>query len=113
MLILCSLHTDDTLAAAIVAHYQRLENSCADGEVQYYPDEEKVRRVLVACQEQTAAFPWEQRMYDVAARLGYVVKYDGEEYPNDHIATRPIDQAVFQALIEFLPLVSRFPETQH
>lgn len=92
---LCSLHSDDSLAAAIVAHYQRLEKSRLDEGFQYYPDQERIRCVLVACQEQTTAFPWKQRLYDVAARLEYVVYHDGEDYPDGHYAMHPIEPAVF------------------
>ncbi|KAK6439359.1 hypothetical protein LTR95_004426 [Oleoguttula sp. CCFEE 5521] len=65
---LCALNKEDTIAAAIVAHYQRLDGSRTETAVVDYPDQDNIRRVLTACQEQTVAFDWEQLLFDVAVR---------------------------------------------
>ena len=114
MVVQCSflawLHENDTLAAAFVAHYQRIALASPSEEAPSYPDQDHIHSVLRACQEQSAAFDWEQRVYAAADRLGFVYEVGGMRYPERWFATLPIDKAIFQALIEFLPLVSRFRE---
>ncbi|OQO11744.1 hypothetical protein B0A48_03471 [Cryoendolithus antarcticus] len=106
---LCALYHEDTIATAIVGHYQRLEASHTEAAVMDYPDQENIRRVLVACQEQTVAYDWEQLLFDVAVRLGYVRNDGGTDYPDRDKALRPIHKTIFQGLLELLPRISRFP----
>ncbi|OQO01916.1 hypothetical protein B0A48_12389 [Cryoendolithus antarcticus] len=106
---LCPLYQEDTIAAAIVAHYQRLDGSRTEDTVVDYPDQDNVRRVLTACQGQTVAVDWEQLLFDVAVRLNYVRDDHGTQYPDRVKALRPIHKTLFQGLLELLPLGSRFP----
>jgi hypothetical protein len=98
---LACVYTHGALARAISAHYQRVDNAKPEDapEILPRPDEEKIRAVLVACQEQTAKFNWEQYLYDAATQLGFTLSADGETYPDHDKATRPINATIFQGLL--------------
>jgi hypothetical protein len=78
----CALHHEDTIAAAIVSHYQRMQSPRPQDGIIPVPDQEKIRGVLVACQEQTSAFDWSQLCFEIADRIGYVKEDGGLRIPD-------------------------------